>query len=172
MNFLSEANVALHKEYLRTLKLKRVIFEKSYSGISDVGFKREYELNIPRSEKDELFELNRKIISHELFFSSFGASGRRCEAVKNAYGSEAKFLYVLLCGCLESRGEFMYIFLDKNGEIRFTDDYRKLKVIPKIAVDLCEHAYFYDFGFDRHEYLRKALSRLDLLKIANKVEKN
>ncbi len=35
-------------------------------------------------------------------------------------------------------------------------------VCPCLAVDLAEHAYFYDFGFDHEKYLVEAISRLNL----------
>ena len=46
-----------------------------------------------------------------------------------------------------------------------------LKYDVRLAVDLCEHAYFYDYGFDKKSYLKAALSSLDLSKIENTVEK-
>ena len=173
MNFISERNKTLHTEELIRMKHRRAIFEKSYGA----RFKTAEDVNmarIPRRERDELFNLVMDIAYHEVYFSSFGNSGTVCGAVREQFGSEASFLYSLYECAMHSDGGFLLIFNDR-GKIEFSAgrDVSRAQTnkIPCLTVDLEEHAYFYDYFFERDRYLSAALSSLNLLKIENTVEK-
>ena len=168
MNFISEANKMIHKEELVRMKHKRSIFEKSYGmtfrTLHDVGRAR-----MAITEREELARLLTKIILHEIYFSSFCRAGNVSERIRKQYGSEASFLYELYECTKEADGGFLLIFNDKVGRIdycagRDCGEYLR-KRTPVLALDLEEHAYFYDYLFERDRYVSAALSELDLSKI-------
>ena len=47
---------------------------------------------------------------------------------------------------------------EKNGE-------HFIKGEPRLAIDLCEHAYFIEYGFDKERYLEDLLRHLDLSRL-------
>ncbi len=174
MNFVSESNIARHKEYLRELKLRMSIFEKSYPDMQGAALGGIMRARAARSERELALRLKAEINAHELYFSSFGNSGCRSEKVRSAYGSEAAFLYRLLCECREARGGFLFVFAEGRGVDYYVgEEYARWLVgkSPILALDLCEHAYFMDYGFHRDDYLKAALSRLNLSKMENRIEK-
>lgn len=169
MNFISDACKALHEDYLRTMKLRLSIFEKSYSKVAGKSLSEIERMRIPSGEREELIRLKAEILAHELYFSSFGASNERCERVCEHYGSEAAFLYRLFTECACVDGGFLLLYADSRGKPSFYAgrDYIGLlyRDTPMLAVDLCEHAYFCDYGFNRDSYVKAALSELKLSKI-------
>ncbi|MBQ8689201.1 MAG: hypothetical protein IJ515_02420 [Clostridia bacterium] len=173
MVFLSETSISLHKEYLRNLKLRLSIFEKTYPslrGKSCYGISR---LNMNKGEREEALKLKCEILAHEIYFDSFNQSSARCDSLSRQYVSEANFLYQLFRACEAEDAKFLFIYLNGRGEIKYcieNDLTRALtNFMPQLAFDLCEHAYFYDYGFDKSAYLKAALSCLNLSKIENAV---
>ena len=168
MDFLSDRNRRMHAEYLENLGCKFSIFEKSYPELCDKDLRGILRCKIPRAERDLAFSLKCEIIAHQIYFSSFSESGEVSKIVKKKYGSEAAFLYMLYEKCNEAEG-FLFIYVNKSKEPDFYigKEYGDilLKCKPCLAVDLFEHAYFYDYGFDKSSYLKQALSSLSLSKL-------
>lgn len=169
MDFISRTNYDLHKEYLRSLKLQMSIFEKSYPGMTGKSCRDILKLPIKRSEREEAAALKADILAHELYFSSFSSANTASSVLRDAYGSEAAFLYELSCAALKSEG-FLFVHYDKTGGIRWKSCSKSIEMfssglIPILALDLCEHAYFCDYFFDKAGYVKAALSHLDLSKI-------
>ena len=176
MFFLSETNIGMHKEYLRELCLKLSIFEKTYPDLVDKDLVGILKSGIPKNEKEEAALLKADIISHKVFFDSFDSRSGVCEAIRHKWGSEASFLHSLYEKCVSSNG-FLFIYRNKGGIGYYIgDNYRTelLKHIPILAVDLFEHSYFYDYGFNKRGYIQKALSNLNLskLNITKSIEKS
>ncbi len=170
-SFLSEECVIKHKEYLKQQKLLYSVFEKSYPKIKGLEIAEINRLGISQEIKREALDLKMKIKLHELYFSSFSKVRSRCPSVTKTYGSEANFLYEIekMLSNNEESG-FLVIYLAR-ADVGFY--YGKkflnlfLKTRPVLAVDLYEHAYFPDFGFDRKRYIKTALSYLDLSKLTD-----
>ncbi|MBQ4071349.1 MAG: hypothetical protein IJD51_02920 [Clostridia bacterium] len=174
MNFLSERNIRQHREYVRELEHRYSIFVKSYpvlEGKDAVGIRLS---RIARGEREEALRLYCELAAHRLFFSSFCDRCVRCAAIAERYGSEASFLHELLRYSLEREG-FLLIYVDRRGEVRYSAGREYcdifLRQSPSLAVDLCEHAYLPDYGFDKYTYLKRALSFLDLSKITKDIAK-
>ena len=177
MRFLSIENINLHKEYLRQLKLKLSVFDVSYPGVSDATYQNIAKLakyRIIRREKREIFRLKSEIEAHEKFFSSFIDNESVCkpnEIILRQYGSEASFLYELL-QYSRNRYGFLLVYLDRCARVKCYagEDYINTMRYNDVAlaVDLCEHAYLLDFGFDKEKYLSRALSSLNLSKLKPK----
>jgi len=158
---LSEDALNLHKEYLKKLKLKYSIFEKSFPEISGKSMREIWGMKL--RERDEILSLLRNIKSHELYFESFDREFQSSEAVRRRFRTEASFLYELY-EAAKADGDFLLVTVNSRGDIDYETLSGKsfLKTEPVFALDLCEHAYFMDFGFEKEEYLKKILYRLNL----------
>ncbi|MBQ7333157.1 MAG: hypothetical protein IJW38_02275 [Clostridia bacterium] len=125
---------------------------------------------IPYEIKNEAIKKRCEIELHELYFNSFTDKFYPSAAVKNIFGSEANFLYQMEAELMENYScGFLLVYVNGRNKLSFqlgnelSDIF--LKYTPLLAVDLWEHAYFDDFGFDRKRYVKIALSRLDFSKI-------
>ncbi len=165
-SFLSEEEILRHKEYLKNLNLKFSILEKSIRGAENQA---EVIRALSGEERRKAEELFSRIKLHELFFSSFSDNTTlKNERIARQYGSEASFLYALYKLGLKSRHGFLSVL--KKGERIFpvlSEDYFYLSGLgkPVLAIDLYEHAYYRDYGFDKEKYLEGALRHLDLAKL-------
>ena len=171
--FLSERSIILHKEYLQNEKLKYSILEKSFPEIVGKGYSAIYsKRSLPKDARREILILLADIKMHELYFSSFSQNPEPCDKIREHYASEDTFLYEAWLLGREKRTGFLYFWCDRRGGPHF--DYEReaadvfLKAEPKLAVDLCEHAYFLDYGFESGEYLRRALGLIDISRLADK----
>lgn len=156
----------MHAEHLRTLKLQMSIFEKSYPELSGKSCREILRLPLKRTEREAAAALKADILAHELYFSSFSSPHQKSDCVRGAYGSEANFIYQLYRAA-EGEDGFLFIKPDRRGTPIWQICHRSLEgylsaATPILAVDLCEHAYFYDYGFDRLSYLKNALANIDL----------
>ena len=169
--FLSEENLTLHNEYLRALLLRYSILQKSISGIIGKNVSEIFRMRLPYAERKDVFALLPEIELHELYFASFCASKNLRSAILcERFGSEAAFLNLLYR--LGMQLEYGFIAVNMSGgriecitAKDYVDAYRF--GVPMLAIDVCEHAYFYDYGFDKSAYLISALPYLDLSKIDN-----
>ena len=163
-SFISEEALNLHKEYLKALKLRYSVYEKSRRANINSGLKRGIRRYL-REENRKMAELGREISLHEIFFSSFSDHFQRCNAVKSEFGSESGFLYELSRLASEIKDGFLVIYKERD-RVRFCSSgefaSRFSSLRPSLALDLCEHAYFLDYGFDKDKYVSNALGRLNI----------
>ena len=171
MEFLSCQSIEMHRKYLDKLKLKLSVFEASYPSIVGEDYHCIDKTRIPRDDRERILGLKSEIEAHEIYFISFLESGASCEKneiISKQYGSEAKFLYELM-RYASGKGGFLFIYFNRAGCIRAYAGENYLRALRyfdvRLAVDLCEHAYFTDYGFDKEKYLSKALSSLNLSKL-------
>lgn len=167
--FLSERNIELHKRYLNDCLSKISILKKSTDNLSD-NIKDLRSSKVNKDIKREAYELYFNRDMHELYFKSFVKDPQPSSVVRRCYGTENNFVYELYRFAKGSRGEFIAVYLDRRGNVRFDDARRVLSsgYDPQLAVDLCEHAYFLDYGYDREKYLTNALSGLNLAMLDTK----
>ncbi len=167
-SFLSEENVNKHKEYLNNLKLQYSILEKSYKDICRKNIKEISKMKCGRELKNQILCKKAEIKLHEIYFNSFGEPYQNSSEISKVYNSPAEFIYVLCQTAIKTNSGFLVIY-ERRGEVGIYsgDDYVGILINskPLLAIDLCEHAYFYDYGFDREEYIKNAASRLDLKKL-------
>lgn len=164
--FLNEENIELHRDYVGRLALRYSILEKSIFGISGKRIDEILRMPLSRSERGDILELLPEIELHRLYFQSFAKrkntmSGR----LRADFGNEAAFLnglYRLAIGM--KRGFVTVNIRGAKIECLAAEDYTECftRGVPILAIDACEHAYFRDYGFDKHSYLVNALSYLDL----------
>ena len=167
--FLSERNISLHHEYLESCRLRFSILAKSGY---DISGRRYPELLTMRlgDAKEEILALSREICFHEAYFSSFGEGGAALPEMCVEYRSVASFLYALECRAMAEDGGFLLIFRigEKVRILHSSERYSSRLGEPCLALDLAEHAYFTDYGFDKRAYVRAALLRLELSSLDKK----
>lgn len=167
--FLSEENTALHREYVRQKKLKYSIIESSIPILKGAEVKDIYRMKISTLDKADAIDLLSEIKAHDIFFSSFSSvQYPRSEMVANAYGSEANFLNHLYRRCLLQRYGFVFIYAvgDRIAVKEFSDTENAFRFgTPILSIDVCEHTYFMDYGFDKERYLLSSLPYLDISKL-------
>ena len=168
--FLSEESIAMHSEYVRGKRLKYSIIESSVMGLHGLSVLDIYRLKMTDRDRRDSISLLTEIRLHEIFFSSFISSRYpHSDMVVRAYGSEASFLNELYRLCLLQHYGFVCVY-QRRGKIS-ADGFSDLENAfthgePLLAIDVCEHAYFLDYGFDKERYLVSALPYLDIARLS------
>ncbi len=141
--FVSEESLRIHKEHLCALRMKKEICVSARDASA----------------------LQASIRSHELYFSSFRKERTPCERIRAGYRSENNFCFELLEYAKRQCLGFLYIYpMVRHPFVGFGTDEKYLSR-ALLAVDLWEHAYFLDYGFNFASYLEAALSHLDLSRL-------
>lgn len=174
--FLSEENIALHREYIRTKRLKYSIIEDSVPALKGAELGDIYRMKITEIDRRDSLSLLSEITLHDVFFSSFAQSQYpRSHFIERMYGSEAVFLNLLYKYALGLRYGFILVYVI-GGRVRiaestdFASDLRS--GVPLLAIDVCEHSYFMDYGFDKERYLLSLLPYLDISKLSARNERD
>ena len=167
--FLSEDSIRRHGEYVQSLRLRYSILSKSVKGLESGNIREIMRQRMDVDAKRDALVLLGEIRAHELYFDSFGSVRYPSSvAVTEQYGSCAAFLNSLfkLCMnthigfvCADCAGGKIDIFTESEDFVLFA------RHKPVLAVDMCEHAYFADYGFDKERYLYSALTYLALNKL-------
>lgn len=162
--FFSEVAVGEHVAYRRYLAARLSALKKSFPGRGSLDTREILAARLHGAER-EMLPVAREILLHDIFFSSFSEKQGKMPPALRRYSSDAAFRYALLERARGTRDGFLCIFPDRRGDARFEivspPDFC-MTAIPRLALDLAEHAYFYDFGFDREKYLSAAVALLDL----------
>ncbi len=173
--FLSDGNIKRHLEHLREERLRYSILEKSMPQISGKTIGDLVRLNIDRDVKDEAISRLWYIKAHECFFNSFADRPTGGDRLLKMYLSKEKFLYELYTEAVEREHGFMFIYLDRQGMPRWIfsekSDGAFIRYEPILALDLYEHSYFLDYGFEKKKFLRNALMYLNIASLDNGIEK-
>ena len=171
-SFLSEQNVKQHLSYMREIKLKYSILEKSIPSLSGLDRERVLKLNLPKKQQYEIFPLIYKIKAHEIFFSSFTKEPKSSPILRKYYSSENDFCYRLKEAAKREEYGYLVIFKDGRGKPCFkvaADPVRDFSNCePLLIIDLYEHAYFADYSYGYEKYLNGAISHLDFSRLQNK----
>ena len=174
--FLSEESIALHKEYVRDLKLRYSILEKSIDGIKGKNCNEILSLRLERDCARDIMMLLPEIELHNMFFSSFSINANNTSSVvRKQYGNESEFLSEMYKAGMSLNHGFLAV-LQNRSKLEILPVFDYFDVVGKgrlvIALDICEHVYFSDYGFNKKAYLINAirylnLSRIDLTKNIN-----
>ena len=165
-SFLSESNIKEHLSYLRTLRLRLSIIEKSIPELKGASGEKIIRMNLKRGAKEEALNLHRRIRLHEIYFSSFTEVPKPSPILRKHYSSESGFVYEIKKCALGMDCGYIYVYKDQKGIPRFRSllipDDGIFRDKPVLSLDLFEHAYLFDYGFAFDRYLDGALSHIDL----------
>ena len=165
--FISETAQNEHREYLVNLKHKANIWKKSGIAVVGASDREIFSLRLSRQEKESLIELRDEIKLHEIYFDSFRFSYMPSVLVKKSFGSENNFAYELSRLAKVSKANFISVYVDKYNKVGFCEGAQiPFGASVKLALDICEHAYFRDYGFNKEKYIRSAVAHLNLAKLA------
>lgn len=168
--FLSEENIALHREYVKGKRLKYSIIESSLPQLKGKEIRDIHRMKISLRDKCDAVDLMSEIRLHDIFFSSFSdVRYPRCQTLVGEYGSEANFLNLLYRRALAHPYGFLLVYAQCGRvEIDAVYDFPRAfeKKEPTLAIDVCEHSYFMDYGFDKERYLVSMLPYLDIAKLS------
>ena len=168
--FLTEENIRKHIDYVNTLKLRLSILEKSFPQLVGVNISDLARINLPPDAKADALNLMWEIISHVAYFGSFTPEPCKAGVAKSFGISRERLIYDIYIMGMEKNQGFIYLFLDKCGRIklhfacRYDGAFDKYQ--PILAIDICEHSYFSDYGFNKDKYLRGSLNHLDISKLS------
>ena len=167
--FLSESTVRLHLDYLRTQRLKLSIIEKSHPQIKGKSGREILRMKLKRDLRSEIISLYSDICAHQLYFSSFAENPAPSEIVRRRYGSENSFVYEMKKAAQAIGTGFVFVLKGRRGTPEIKTLSRASEELlteePLLVLDLCEHAYFPDYGFALDKYLNAALSHIDLSRL-------
>ena len=173
-SFLSEENIASHREYVRVKKLKYSIIESYLPQLSGKGMWDIYRMKIGADDKRDAINLLSEITFHDVFFTSFSSSYYpRSLAIERLYGSEANFLNLIYRRCMSQAYGFVLLYKHRERiTVESVLEYSKILNLntPTLALDVCEHAYFMDYGFDKERYLASMLPYLNLSKLSDDIQ--
>lgn len=160
--FLSEDNIRRHREFLNTARLKLSILIKSDGRLKGITLGEAKRLRGDRSLREELCSLLWCINSHEAYFDSFRVNPYVDPRKKSISEKLLYDIYSLGMNrdygfiCISAEGDNVKLsFSDGNNWLDNFDD----KIL---CLDLYEHAYFLDYGFNKDKYLKNAISHLDI----------
>ena len=162
MRFVSERAMKLHLNYVESERHRLSVFEKSYPFI--IGKSAKDIIRMKCDDKRAVVSTILNIKCHELYFSSFGNQYQQSSAVREDFSTEATFLYELYKTAVDANDKFLFIYFDgRRIRVKCGDELTLLSIKNyTLIIDLCEHAYFLDYGFDRAEYLKRLLPFLNL----------
>ncbi len=162
--FLTEDSIAIHKEYMKTLRLRHSIMEKSIPEIKGKSIFDMEKMRLRKSDKEEMISNFAEYLAHELYFKSFAISPNKNAFIKKYYSSEEAFLYEIVTMASKMRDGFVFVSIGDKGEPKIHCCQSGIipKQIPKLAIDVSEHAYYLDYRFEKEQYLKNALAHLDL----------
>ena len=163
-SFLDERYYEAHKEYLRGLKLRYSVFEHEFPVIKNVNYQELRRVKLARQDRINVQSLALEILLHEAYFSSFTSNeNTHSESVRELLCSEDNLKSQLYGMAMSSGVKFVGVVeRSDKAQLFVVNDYSRFldgQVI--IAVDMCEHAYFGDYGFNKEKYIRYALKYIN-----------
>ena len=168
--FISEINYLKHREAEQRDALRLSVLEKQLPAIRGRSATEIARLRKLGSEGAMIAELKASLELHRVYFASFSErKNTPSNAIKHSFGSEAALLNEMYTASMRSRFGFCAL-VGANSGLKVCASENALDILlrgePLLAVDLCEHVYYGDWGFDKEAYLRAALPHLWLDKIS------
>lgn len=162
LQFISEGALKRHRDHATSLCLREQVLRKGPP--RDDRTLIELYRRRTREDTRALYEEAVASASHTLYFSSFCVYPSVGDAFCRFCGGLTSFFH-RLCEEAAAAHAFLYIGTDRGGRLHTAEDigsFLRQGCLPTLALDVCEHAYFLDYGFDRTSYIRAAVGHLDV----------
>ena len=162
--FLTDENISIHKEYMKTLRLRHSIIEKSDPELKGKSIYEIEKMRLKKNDRELILSNLSEYLAHDLYFKSFTILPSKSKLIKKYWSSDDAFLYDLFIEGMKMRDGFVFVCIEDRGapKIQLCPSGIMPKHSPKLAIDVSEHAYFLDYKFEKEKYLKNALSHLDL----------
>ena len=165
MHIFSEDSHNAHLQYLRDLRLKLSILEKSEPRICGLTPRQILRCRAKADLRRDAAVLSSEILLHDISMRSYREGGNvDCALIRNSFGSAASFVYEASRLAIACKAGFLALYLE-GGRVVLRTSMDDVSLVtlgdPLLAVDLWEHAYFTDYGFDKRRYLSAILPILD-----------
>lgn len=171
--FLSKENIDQHISNMRFYEAKISILEKSAPRIKGLTLTELNNLRIDREIKKEAVLLKKYVVAHRLYFDSFRENIGKCPRIREIYGSREKFIYDVFTLAKSKDTGYVFICVDKRNlpMIIYSADLSESypACTPVLCLDICEHAYFADYRFEREKYIKNALAYFNLNALESKL---
>lgn len=166
--YLSEENRRAHLAYRNTLAARLSLFKKCFPRWGERESVELLTAHLSLGE-EEGRALAAELFLHDIAFSSCAVPRREAPRERLLpYSSDAALRYAMREEARHAVDGFLCIETDRHGRVRLLllrAPWKGLIRLPLLAVDLAEHAYFYDYGFARDRYLAAAVDALDLSRL-------
>lgn len=163
--FLSEEARSKHRTYAEGLFLREEVLRKGR--VRDERTLIELYRQRKRQDTETLYAVAAEAFSHRLYFSSFSEYPTVSDAFCRRFGGLTSFFQRVKEESMAA-GRYLYLGTDARGALVSSDRldvYMRMHRLPCLCVDVCEHAYFLDYGFEREAYVRAAVSHLDVARL-------
>lgn len=184
--YISDRTLSIHynNHYLKYLKnLNDLLIKENYDFkyTKEELFNHIDEFNISIRDKI-LFNLG-GVVNHELYFCNISdlkntiPIGSIKEEIDKSYGNYESFKKEFKKMALELVGSgYTYLVINKNKELQIINMSNQESpymygMIPIIAIDLWEHAYYLDYQNNKEKYIDTFFEIIDFNKINNLYEK-
>ena len=124
------------------------------------------------------------VLNHNLYFFNMSGNnniipvGKIKTAINDEFGSYENFKNKFISTAKNLKGSgYTFLVLDKNKKLHIINTSNQdtpyyYGMIPIIALDLWEHAYYLEYKYDRDRYIKNWFNLLDFIKINKLYENN
>ena len=171
LSFVSEDAYTWHRAYASDLLKKWSILQKSIPYLENKSPVEVLTEKRGRRMPPDVRMLAVETEAHMRYFSSFAAYATVSDAFCRRFGSVTSFFYRIYEDAMQTEAPFLFVGTGRDGGLVTGTDSDMLACgRPVLALDLCEHAYFYDYRFDRKAYIKAMVNCLDVGKLLSEKE--
>lgn len=184
--FISAYTINIHynKHYQNYLnKLNEVLTKLNYDYRYDLVDLIKHIDDFPLTDRDTILYNAGGVLNHELYFSNISPNknnkptGKLNEAIIEKYGSYENFKdeFIKMTDYLVGSGYTMLVLNKGELEIINTSNQETPYIyglVPIMAIDLWEHAYYLDYQNERKNYILNFFEIIDYDVVGKEYEKN
>lgn len=183
--YISDKTLSIHytNYYLKYLKnLNNILSKYNFNYTKEEIFKNIDKYNI--NDRDEIIYNLGGVLNHELYFNSISdlKNNKPIKSIEKAINSNFgnyenfKKQFKLEAHKLTGSG-YTFLVINKNGNLQIINMSNQespylYDMIPIIALDMWEHAYYLDYQSNKDKYIDTFFEIIDFNKINSTYEKN
>lgn len=173
-------NTHYHEHYLKYLNNLNILLDKYDLNLKDIAKNIDM---FPITDRDDILYNVGGVLNHELYFNNMSPlkntepKGKLKKAIDDNFGDFENFKqeFIKTANYLVGSGYTFLILNDNKLEIINLSNQEtpySYNLIPLIALDLWEHAYYLDYQNDRKNYILNFFEIIDFDRVLELYEKN
>ncbi len=173
-------NTHYHEHYLKYLNNLNNLLDKYDLNLKDIAKNIDI---FPITDRDDILYNVGGVLNHELYFNNMSPlkntepKGKLKEAIDDNFGDFENFKqeFIKTANYLVGSGYTFLVLNDNKLEIINLSNQEtpySYNLIPLIALDLWEHAYYLDYQNDRKNYILNFFEIIDFDRVLELYEKN